>query len=144
MKTALTLFAICIACLILASCQSSAGAITPGAIAAIAAGAMGIVEAVTPLMTPEQAASLEVIAGNIDGTIRATQTAVSVIAEVLGSLQDKVGAGAVETANGLNELAQGLSEVPSRMEVQLTSVGAGSGALGGSRLMSHYKHPAKP
>jgi len=144
MKTALTLFLIATVCFVLAGCESTA-AVAPGAIAAIAASAMGIVQAVAPLMTPEQAANLSVIAGNIDGTIEATRTAVEVIASTFTQFQEVVGARAAETANGLSDLAQGLGEVPTRTEVQLTAGGYGTASLGGGRMLSHFKHtPSTP
>lgn len=58
------------------------------AVATAGAGALiGFVDALRPMLSPEQAAKLSTIAGNVEGVVQATTSAVGAIAEAVASVR---------------------------------------------------------
>lgn len=108
-----------------AGCQT---AVANEALAAGVATAGALIAAVKPLLSPEQAARLEMIAHNVDGTMQATATAVSTIVDVITSIK----ANATEQFQGIAKVMQdmqvALAGKPSMAESAM--VGGGIAAAG--------------
>lgn len=136
---AIVLFAIAAACiLLLASCASTAQ--TAAAITAVGASAAAIIDAIAPMLPPETLAKLQVAAASIDGTVQATATAVSTIADAIMQLKGSMGAQLTEQAKGLQAAVVQIGSMPSREEVYLASGGAAAAGTAASRVMSRLKH----
>lgn len=141
MKTTVTLLLLSVLCFLLAGCATPAE--TAGAVAAVGASVVGIIEAVAPLLPPETLAKLHATANSIDGTVAATQTAVGLIADVITQFKSTVGDQLAQRAQDTAALAATIGEKPSTEEVYLISGGAGAGSTALSRLLSRFKHTPK-
>jgi hypothetical protein len=131
-------FSLCsLLCFAFAACATPEAAVAAGA---IAASAVGIVNAISPLLEPEQLAKLHATASAIDGTVNATQTAIGLIADAFSSMKANVGAELAKHAANLVDATHSIAALPSREEVHLTNAGYGSGAVAVSRGLSVVKH----
>jgi len=139
MKTNLLLFALCALCLFLASCSAPPAAVA-AAITAAGASVVGIVQAIEPLLSPEQVAKLHATASSIDGGIEATKLALSAVADVITQLKGNTAAQMAQHVEALNKTAAAVAELPSREEVLWTGAGAAAGGTGASRVLSGLKH----
>ena len=83
-RTTLFWLALCVACFALAGCTMAEAA---SATAAVGASAAAIAKAVSPLLSPEQAAALDLTAARIDGTVEATAGAGRTIAGTIHDLR---------------------------------------------------------
>ena len=115
----------------LASCSSPAE-FTAGA-AAIGTGAAAIMNAVAPLLSPEQLVQLQEGVANINGTVEATQAAVGAVVDAFTTFKTAVEANQAAMAAEVAERATGA-------EVALWSSGAGTAGAAASRFMSMLKH----
>jgi hypothetical protein len=125
----------------LASCETTAA--TSAVVAAVGASAVGMIEAIAPLLTPEQLAKLQATAQSIDGTVQATQSAIGIIADSITAMKGTVGDQIAAQARAMAEAAHQVATLPTREEVLYTNAGTGLAALGASRGLSKIKH-AKP
>lgn len=120
----LLLLGIAVACLY-SGCQTAAA---NEAIVAGVATVGAIIAAVKPLLSPEQAAKLEMIAHNVDGTVQATATAVSTIVDVIGSIK----ANATEQFQSLAKASQDLqTAISAKPDLATTAAVAGGTSLVG-------------
>jgi len=111
-----------------AGCQT---AVANEAIAAGVATAGALIAAVKPLLSPEQAAKLDMIAHNIDGTMQATATAVSTIVDVITSIK----ANATEQFQGLTKAAHEMQvAIASKPSLTESTVAGGTVAAAGDAL----------
>lgn len=108
-----------------AGCQT---AVANEALAAGVATVGAIIAAVKPLLSPEQAAKLEMIAHNVDGTVQATATAVSTIVDVIGAIKTNATEQFQGIAKATQELQVAIASKPSLTES--TVVGGGVAAAG--------------
>ena len=141
MKTTCSLLAFALLCFVFAACSAPPAALASG-IAAVAASAMAIVEAVSPMLSPEALAKLQATAAGLDGTVEATRTAVATIADAIVAMKASVGAELAARAPQVSAPAVAIAALPSRTEVYASGTGATSAAVGASRLLSHFKHLA--
>lgn len=139
MKTNIILLTLCVLFLVLASCSAPPAALASG-IAAAGASVVGIIQAIEPLLPPEQVAKLHATAQSIDGTVQATQAALGAVADVITSFKGAVGAQMTQHVEALNKTAAAVAELPSRAEVYYSSGAAMTGGTAASRLMSVVKH----
>jgi len=139
MKTNLILFTLCALCLFLASCSAPPAAVA-AAITAAGASVVGIVQAIEPLLPPEQVAKLHATASSIDGGIEATKLALSAVADVITQLKVNTAAQMAQHVEALNETAAAVAELPSRDEVRYTNGAVASATLLASRGLSAVKH----
>jgi hypothetical protein len=143
MRDPVKLFFIGVAVLMFSLAASCAtGAQTAAAIGAVGASAAAIIEAIAPMLPPESLAKLQLAAASIDGTVQATATAVSTIADAIAQLKTNVGSQFAEQAKGLQAAVVQLGSMPSREEVYLASGGAAAAGTAASRIMSRIKHAA--
>lgn len=119
-RTTVFWLACCALCFTLAGCTMAEVASTT---AAVGASAAAIAKAVAPLLSPEQAAALEMTATRIDGTVEATATAVRTIADTIHQLRT-----ATEGANAAQ--AQAIAAMPSTTDVWTISGASAAGAGG--------------
>lgn len=98
--------------------------------AAVGAGVLGIVKALQPVLTPEQAAALSTAAARIDGTAEATATAVQVIAETIHTMRTAVEANQTSTAEALTKASAAIAGLPTTNDVLVTSGLMSGGAAG--------------
>lgn len=139
MKTNLLLLVVTLLLFSLASsCTTAEGAVA--AVAAVGASAVELINAVSPLLPPEQQAKLMTIASQIDGGLDATKHAVGIIVDTITTLKTNSATQFVEHAKALQQTAVGIAEMPSREEVHLTNAGYASAATLTSRLLSVAKH----
>ncbi len=111
--------------LIVTGCQTAAAnEVLVGATASVAA----IIAAVKPLLSPEQAAKLALIANNIDGTVQATATAVSTIVDVITSVKANATEQFTTIAKHAADVQAALASKPSYTEGAL--LGGGAAAVG--------------
>ena len=103
-------------------------AVANEALAAGVATVGAIIAAVKPLLSPEQAAKLEMIAHNVDGTVQATATAVSTIVDVIGAIKTNATEQFQGIAKATQELQVAIASKPSLTES--TVVGGGVAAAG--------------
>lgn len=123
----LLLLGIAVACLY-SGCQTAAA---NEAIVAGVATVGAIIAAVKPLLSPEQAAKLEMIAHNVDGTVQATATAVSTIVDVIGALKTN----ATEQFQSIAKAAHGLEvAIASKPSLTESTVAGGAVAAAGDAL----------
>ena len=141
MKTNLFLIVIAILCFTLASCATPEQTIA--AVTAVGASAAAIVNAVAPMLPPETLAKLQLAASHVDGTVEATATAVSTIADAFAQMKTNVGSQFAAQTEGLNKAVQQLQNLPTREEVYLTASGTATAGTAASRLLSRLKH-SKP
>lgn len=134
MKINLSLVLVSLLCFLLASCATPEAASATAT--AVAASAVALVDALTPLLTPEQLAKLHATADSIDGTVQATKTAVTIIADSIAAMKASVGDKIAQHAEQLAKAAQQVATLPSREEVHLTNAGYASGATAASRVLS--------
>lgn len=110
------------------------GCQTAAANEAIAAGVAtvgAIIAAVKPLLSPEQAAKLEMIAHSVDGTVQATATAVSTIVDVIGAIK----ANATEQFQSLAKASQDLHvAIASKPSLTESTVAGGAVAVAGDAV----------
>lgn len=135
-----------IACFALYGCTTAAATET---IATTAATAGAIIVAIKPLLSPEAAAKLELIAHNVDGTVQATATAVSslvdAITQVKASASQQLAAAheALQAqANTIAAQGQQLAALPTKTDVALLSAGVTTGGgvvLNGVRNVTRAK-----
>lgn len=130
-----------VACLTLASCATPEQ--TTAVVAATIGAAGAFVDALGPVLDPEMKARLLATANQIDGTVGATAEAVRVLAEAVGNVRDAAAGNAETFGEAMQNIGGKIAELPSRAEMWLTSSGIGTGAVGGSRILSHYKHTTK-
>lgn len=138
MKTTLTLFLVSALCFLLASCASPAE--TGVAISATVGAALAFVDAIQPLLTPEQLAKLQTTAGQIDGTVQATSAALSVVADSIAAFKAATQGQLGNFNDHVSNLAIQVAALPGRTEMLLQDAGVGSAAVGASRALSHLKH----
>lgn len=112
---------LCVALFALAGCTMAEVASTT---AAVGASAAAIAKAVAPLLSPEQAAALELTASRIDGTVEATAGAVKTIATTIHDLRQ-----AVESAQAAQ--AAKIAQLPTTTDVWTISGTSAGGAASG-------------
>lgn len=98
-----------------------------GTVAVTGAGALvGFIEALRPMLSPEQAANLTAIAGDIDTVVHATTTAIGEVATAIGEVKAQ----------------QEQSKAGSWTSGEITAAGGGltAVAVAGSRILSAIKH----
>lgn len=134
MKLNLSLVFVSLLCFLLASCATPEA--TVATVSAVGATAAALVDAISPLLTPEQLAKLHATASSIDGTVQATQTAVSIIADSITAMKTSVGDKIAQHAEQLAKAAQQVATLPSREEIHLTNAGYATGATATSRVLS--------
>ena len=138
MKTTSLLFLFAVLCFTLASCATPVE--TSAAVAAVGTSAVGLIEALAPLLSPEQLAKLQTTAQSIDGTVHATQSAIGIIADSITAMKSAVGTQIATQAENLAKAANSIATLPSREEVYLVNTGTGAAAVGTSRVLSAVKH----
>lgn len=139
MKLTVALFLLSALLLVLASCSAPPAAVA-GAVAAVGASVTAIVQAVEPLLPPEQVAKLQATAASIDGTVQATQLALATISDVITAFKGSVGTQMQTHVDALNKTAAAIADMPSRSELYLASGGSLVGGTAASRAMSAIKH----
>jgi len=119
------------ACLILASCGTMTAAETAG-VAVTGAGALvGFIEALSPMLSPEQQAQLSVVAGNVQTVVEASTAAVGQMAQAIAELK------AEQQAAASGEWTP--------TEQGSLATGVGVAAVAASRVLSRMKHgPSTP
>ena len=141
MKTTVLFMLISLICFSLAACATPEQTIA--AVTAVGASAAEIVNAVAPMLPPETLAKLQLAASHVDGTVEATATAVSTIADAFARMKNNVGAQFVTQTEGLNKAVQQLQALPTREELYYTAGGTATAGTAASRLLSRLKH-SKP
>jgi hypothetical protein len=131
MKTFLLLLFVSLLCFSLASCQGAPE--VAAAVGVAGATVMTLFDALAPLIPPEKLAALQATAGRIDGTVQATASALSTVADVITHLK-------TATASQVAAHSAAIAELPSRTEVYLSGTGIGTGTLAASRGLSILKH----
>lgn len=142
MKTTILLLITACLCFLFAACATPAE--TTAAVTAVGASVAGIIDAIGPLLPPETLAKLQTTATSIDGTVHATQSAIGVIADVITQMKTSVGTQLAERLHDVQRLTTQIENAPTHAEVYLTSAGSGAAGTGVSRLLSHFKHGARP
>ena len=101
-----------------------------GALAVSGASALvGFVDALSPMLHPEQQAELLALAGNIDTVVQAASTAMGSVAETVADLRAEVAAEeATDWSGG---------------EISTAVAAAGAASVGASRALSSVKHSPK-
>jgi len=138
MKINLVLLLMAALCFVLAACAT--GPQTGAVVAAATASAVALIDALAPLLSPEDLARLQVTAAGIDGTVAATAKAVSTIADAITNLRSGTGGEIAKLAADLQSNAVMLADRPGREELYLVSGGAASAGTAASRILSHLKH----
>ena len=142
------LFALCVCAVALglSSCSTPPEQIG-AAVAAVGASAMAIVEAVKPMLSPEQAAELASVANQIDGKVQGTAYAVDVIAKTISQITASLDTQQATMANAITEhgtalsgLAATVDGLPTWGETSTTGAIAGSAGYAASRVHSRIKH----
>lgn len=126
--TRLILFAI--AAMFLTSCAGLSGGEVLTATATGAGALVGFIEALAPMLTPEQQAMLSATATNVESTVQATTNAVSQIASAIAELR------AQQQSIEATEWTGG--------EVAATGTALTGAAVAASRLLSRMKHGGPP
>ena len=110
----------------LTACAGMTAAETTGvAVAGISAFA-GFIEALAPMLSPEETARLQALAGHADSVVTAAQTAVGTLAQSLADLKAQQAA----------EAAQGFTDGEKASMI----AGVTAGGVGISRYLSKLKH----
>lgn len=132
-KTTFLLLSFGLLCLTLAACTATEIAATT---AAVTASAGAIVEAIKPLLSPEDAARLTMIASQVDGTVQATATALGQVVDAISQIRTngETQFAAVNTA--AQALAVQVASAPDMSDVAFVSgtASVGSTALGTAAL----------
>ncbi len=142
MKTTVCLILVSLLCFAFAACATPAE--TAAAIGAVGASVVGIVDAIGPLLPPEQLAKLQATAASIDGTVEATRVALGAVADVVTAFKGSVGAQLQQHTENLGRAMTSIAELPGRGEVYGIAGGTGTAGTAASRLLSNLKHRAKP
>lgn len=118
-----------LAALVAAACTAAAqqtAAEVGGAVVTGAGALVAFVEALRPMLDPEQAAKLSSIAANVEGTVGAVTQALGQIAEAVAKLK------ADQAARAAGTWTEG--------EIVGVTGAATATAVAASRVMSHFKH----
>lgn len=138
MKTTLMMLAVSLLCFLFAACATPEQ--TTAAIAAAGATATALVQALAPMLSPEDLAKLQATAANIDGTVEATATAVRTVADAIASIRSAGAANFAQVTDGLQKLAIQAASSPSTEAVLGYNAGTAALAVAGSRALSISKH----
>ena len=145
-RTNVILLTITAFCFVFASCTAAEiVAVTT----AVGAGAGIMLDAAAPFMSTEQFAEFRNGVEQIDGSVEATKSVLTVIGDAFASFRDAVQARELAQAATINEQAHTIAAMPARAEVAAWGIGGGSGGTALSRMLSMLKHgtpgtPAKP
>lgn len=146
-KGTLLLLVLSMLCFSLAACAGMTGETVAAAATGATAGVVAIVEALKPLMEPELAARMELLAHNIDGTTQATAQAVGTLVDAVTTVKTNAAAALATVHGTLQAQAEKIAEAPSMLEVVGVSSGttaAGGAGLNALRNASRAKVLAKP
>ena len=138
MKTTLCLFCVAVLCFVLSGCATPEA--TTATIAAAGASAVALIDALAPLLPPEDLARLQATAGNIDGTVQATASALRTVCDAISSMKSTAGTQIADVARNVQALSVALAQAPTQEQVMLQSGGAAALATGASRALSAAKH----
>ena len=135
MKTTLLLLCIATLAFTLTACTAAEIAATT---AGVTASAAAIVEAIKPLMSPEDAARLTLIAAQVDGTVQATATALGQVVNAITQIRTGSEAQFATMQTAAQALAVQVAQAPDMSDVALVSGGSslGTTAAGGAVLNS--------
>ena len=124
--------------LILAACATPAQTAAAGA--AIAETATALFNSLAPLLPPETLAKVQASAAHIDGTVRATATALGTLADAVAQSNANAGAQIHAVVDSVSKLSHDIASLPT--QTQTTLMASGSAAIGtaASRYMSYLKH----
>ena len=140
MKTMIVWLAVAAACFMFAACTTAEVGAGVGAVAAIGMGAQAFVDAMQPLLSPEQFAELQAGAAQFDGTANAMHGAVTSIVDSVVAIKQ---AWQQNVQVVSEQLAAVNAEVAGRAtpeQVALYSTGSAATATGASRYLSARKH----
>tara|TARA_R110000796_G_scaffold229663_4_gene347070 strand:+ start:5630 stop:6088 length:459 start_codon:yes stop_codon:yes gene_type:complete len=141
-RTNVVLLLITAVCFTLASCAGTAEFVAGAA--AISGGAIAILDAAAPFMTPEQFGDFRNGVEGIDSTVEATKSVLTVLGDAFANFRDAVQARDVAQTSVINDQAATIGNMPGRAEVAAWGVGGGSGGTALSRVLSAFKHAQKP
>lgn len=133
-----SLFLAIIGCLLLASCATPEQ--TVAAVGAVAGTATALIDALRPVLSPEQVAKLHATAGHIDGTVSSVQTAVGAVAQAIADIRSATEANFVAVKSGATALAQQVATLPTQGELYAHDTGTALTAFGAARAASIAKH----
>lgn len=136
MKLALFLLSLAAVLFLAAACSTG----TTAAAVTISATAVALVDAIAPLLPPEQVAALKATAHSIDGTVQATAHALNVVADAIGNLRGNTAQQIAEVNAGLQKAVVQVATMPGREELYLVGGGTAAASTGASRMLSRMKH----
>lgn len=133
-----SLLCILIGCVLLAACATPEQ--TAAAVAAVGGTATALIDALKPVLSPEQLAKLHATAGHIDGTVSSVQTAVGALADAVAAVKHATESNFATVSDGATKLAQQVAGLPDRAELYGHDTGTALLAYGASRAASVRKH----
>lgn len=132
------LLAVLAGCLLLAGCATPEQ--TAAAVGAVAGTATALIDALKPVLTPEQLAKLHATAGHIDGTVSSVQTAVGAVADAIAAIRSSTEANFATVKDGALHLAQQVSALPTHADMYGHDAGVALTSVGAARALSVAKH----
>lgn len=137
-RTAILLFITAAICFTVAACATPQQ--TAAAITATTATATALIQALAPMLSPEDLAKLQLTAASIDGTVDATATAVRTIADAIASVRNASQSNFAVVTDGLQKLSIQTANTVTPEQLYGTSAGTGLLAIAADRGLSAIKH----